>query len=113
MFIGYVENNVAYKFLVLKSDVLDCNTVIKTKNIKFFKHIYLLNERFLMHMLIIIELMKLTLKKWEGVGNKGKKLPSKMNFFTYFRKKQLKLKLIHFYKIKLGRLLICTRCKTY
>jgi hypothetical protein len=41
MFIGYVENNVAYKFLVLKSDVLDCNTVIKTKNIEFFKHIYL------------------------------------------------------------------------
>jgi hypothetical protein len=63
MFIGYVENNVAYKFLVLKSDVLDCNTVIKTKNIELFKHIYLLNERFLMHMLIIIELMKLTLKK--------------------------------------------------
>jgi hypothetical protein len=44
MFISYVQNSVAYRFLVLKSDVLDYNTIIKTKNTKFFKQIYPLNE---------------------------------------------------------------------
>jgi hypothetical protein len=63
MFIGYAGNNVAYRFLVLKSDVIDYNTIIETKNEIFFKHIYSLNEKFLMHLLMIIELMKLILRK--------------------------------------------------
>jgi hypothetical protein len=63
MFIGYAGNNVAYRFLVLKSDVIDYNTIIETKNENFFKHIYSLNEKFLMHLLMIIELMKLILRK--------------------------------------------------
>ena len=45
MFIGYAENNGAYRFLVLKSDVLDSNTIIETKNAKFFEHIYPLLEK--------------------------------------------------------------------
>ena len=36
MFIGYASNNAAYIFIVLKSDVLECNTIIQTKNTEFF-----------------------------------------------------------------------------
>ena len=35
IFIGYASNSVAYRFLVLKSDVLECNTIIETKNAEF------------------------------------------------------------------------------
>ena len=49
MFIGYASNNAAYRFLVLKSDVLECNTIIKTKNEEFFEHIFPLSEKFLIH----------------------------------------------------------------
>ena len=31
LFIGYASNSVAYRFLVLKSDVLECNIIIETK----------------------------------------------------------------------------------
>jgi hypothetical protein len=44
MFIGYAKNSVAYRFLVLKSDVLGYKTIIETKNTKFFEYIYPLNE---------------------------------------------------------------------
>ena len=37
MLIGYAEHSAAYRFLVLKSDVLDCNTIIETKNAEFFE----------------------------------------------------------------------------
>jgi len=40
MFIGYAQNSVAYRFLVLKSDVLDCNTIMETKNAEFFESIF-------------------------------------------------------------------------
>ena len=36
MFIGYAINSAAYRFLVLKSDVLESNTIIETKNAEFF-----------------------------------------------------------------------------
>ena len=36
MFIGYARNNATYRFLVLKSGVLECNTIIETKNAEFF-----------------------------------------------------------------------------
>ena len=36
MFTGYASNNVTYRFLVLKSDVLECNTIIETKYDEFF-----------------------------------------------------------------------------
>lgn len=45
MLIGYVEHSVAYRFLVSKSDVFDCNTIIETKNVEFFEHIFLLCDR--------------------------------------------------------------------
>lgn len=40
MLIRYAEHSVAYKFLILKSDVLDINTIIETKNVEFFEHIF-------------------------------------------------------------------------
>lgn len=45
MLIGYVEHSVAYRFLVLKSNVLDCNTIIETKNVEFFEYIYPLFDK--------------------------------------------------------------------
>ena len=36
MFIGYASNSVAYRFIVFKSDVLECNTIIETKNAEYF-----------------------------------------------------------------------------
>ncbi|RDX97797.1 hypothetical protein CR513_19393, partial [Mucuna pruriens] len=37
MFLGYVMHSVAYMFLILKSDLIDCNTIIETKNAEFFE----------------------------------------------------------------------------
>ena len=45
MSMGYARNSVAYRFLILKSDVLECNIVIEKKNAKFFKHIYPLCDK--------------------------------------------------------------------
>ena len=42
MFIGYVENSAAYKFLVTKSEnsLVDVNTIIEIKNTGFFENIF-------------------------------------------------------------------------
>ena len=40
MFLGYVEHSATYRFLVLKSDVIEHNTIVETKNVKFFEHIF-------------------------------------------------------------------------
>lgn len=40
MFIGYAASSATYGFLVLKSDVLDNNTIIETKDAEFFEHIF-------------------------------------------------------------------------
>ena len=45
MFIGYASNSETYRFLVLKSDVLESNTIIETKNAEFFEHIFPLSEQ--------------------------------------------------------------------
>ena len=45
MLIGYAEHSAAYRFLVLKSDVLDVNTIIETKNAEFFEHIFSLYDK--------------------------------------------------------------------
>jgi len=47
MFIGYALKSVAaYKFLVLKSDVLDCNTIMETMSADFFfKNNFPLNSK--------------------------------------------------------------------
>ena len=49
MYIGYASNRAVYRFLVLKSDVLECNNIIETKNAEFFEHIFPLFEKFLIH----------------------------------------------------------------
>ena len=45
MFIGHANNSAAYRFLVLKSDILESNTIIETKNAEFFEHIFPLFEK--------------------------------------------------------------------
>jgi len=40
MFLGYAEHSAAYRFLVLKSDVIEHNTIVETKNVEFFEHIF-------------------------------------------------------------------------
>ena len=42
MFIGYVENSAAYKFLVTKSEniLVAINTILETKNAGFFENIF-------------------------------------------------------------------------
>ena len=45
MLVGYYKHSVACKFLVLKSDLLDCNTITETKNVEFFEHIYPLSNK--------------------------------------------------------------------
>jgi len=40
MFLGYAEHNASYRFLVLKSDVIKHNTIVKIKNVEFFEHIF-------------------------------------------------------------------------
>ena len=39
-----MEHSVAYRFLVLKSNVPDFNTIIETKNVDFFEDIFLLRS---------------------------------------------------------------------
>jgi len=39
MFLGYAEYSVAYRFLVLNSDIIECNNIVETKNVEFFEHI--------------------------------------------------------------------------
>ena len=40
MFLGYAEHSVAYRFLVLNSDIIERNTIVETKNVEFFEHIF-------------------------------------------------------------------------
>ena len=40
MFIGYAQQSAAYLFLVLKSDILDRNTIVETKDAEFFENVY-------------------------------------------------------------------------
>jgi len=41
MLLGYAEHSVAYRFLILKSDVIEHNTIVETKNVEFL-NIYIL-----------------------------------------------------------------------
>ena len=40
MFFGYAKHSAAYRFVVFKSNVLDCNTIIETKNADFLEDIF-------------------------------------------------------------------------
>ena len=57
MFIGYDSNSAAYRFLVLKSDVLENNTIIETKNAELFEHIFPLFEQ-IYHTPTIVDAVK-------------------------------------------------------
>lgn len=45
MFISYASNSDSYRFLILKSNVLECNTVIETKKAVFLKHVFPLSKK--------------------------------------------------------------------
>ena len=45
MFIGYASNSSTNRFIVLKSDVLRCNTIVETKNAEFFEHLFPLSKK--------------------------------------------------------------------
>ena len=49
MFIGYASNSGVYRFLVLKSDILECNTIIETKMLNFLNIFFHFQEKFLIH----------------------------------------------------------------
>jgi hypothetical protein len=50
VFIGYACNSSCYRFLVIKSDVLDYNTIIESENAIFFEHVFpLKNKEKLLH----------------------------------------------------------------
>ena len=40
LFIGYAEHSDAYRFLVLKSDIIECDAIMVTKNAKFFEDVF-------------------------------------------------------------------------
>jgi len=40
MFLGYAEHSATYRFLVLNSDIIERNTIVDTKNVEFFEHIF-------------------------------------------------------------------------
>jgi len=45
VFIGYACNSKCYRFVVIKSDVLDCNIIIELENAIFFEHIFPLKNK--------------------------------------------------------------------
>ena len=59
MFIDYASNSVAYRFLVLKSDVLECNTIIETKNAESFEHVFPLSGKISRTPTIVDDIKKL------------------------------------------------------
>jgi len=38
--LGYAEHSAAYRFLILNSDIIERNTIVETKNVEFFEHIF-------------------------------------------------------------------------
>ena len=45
LFIGYTEHSASYRFLVLKSDMIECDTIMETKNVEFFEDVFPLRSR--------------------------------------------------------------------
>jgi len=44
-FISYACNSSFYRLLIIKSDVLDYNTIIESKNVIFFEHVFPLKNK--------------------------------------------------------------------
>ena len=45
MFIGYASNSSCYRFLVIKSDILESYIIIESKNVIFFEHLFPLKNK--------------------------------------------------------------------
>lgn len=45
LFVDYANHSATYRLLVLKSDVLEPNTIIETKNVEFFDNIFPLKTK--------------------------------------------------------------------
>jgi hypothetical protein len=55
-FIGYTCNSSCYRLLIIKSDVLDYNTIILSKNAVFSEHVFHLKnkESYCMNLLLLL-----------------------------------------------------------
>lgn len=84
MIIGYVEHSAAYRFLVLKSDALNSNTIIETKNVEYFEHIFYYVIKSLMHLMKEKMNLPLILGNWEGVKGLEKNVLLWKWFSTFF-----------------------------
>jgi len=49
LFLGYAKHSAAYRFLVLNSEIIERNTIVETKNVKFFEHIFPLKVTILLN----------------------------------------------------------------
>ena len=49
LFIGYDEHNAAYRFLVLKSYMIEWDTIMETKNVEFFEDVLISSTYLLQH----------------------------------------------------------------
>jgi len=49
LFLGYAKHSAAYRFLVLNSEIIKRNTIVETKNVKFFEHIFPLKVTILLN----------------------------------------------------------------
>ena len=50
VFIGYASNSSCYRFLVIKSDILESYTIIESENVIFYEHLFpLKNKEKLLH----------------------------------------------------------------
>ena len=50
VFIGYASNSSYYRFLVIKSDILESYTIIESENVIFYEHLFpLKNKEKLLH----------------------------------------------------------------
>ena len=82
MFIGYASNSATYRFLVLKSDVLEFNIIIETKNAKFLEHIFPLYEK-IFHTPIIVDDMESSYDELRRSKRQRKVVSFGDDFYTY------------------------------
>ena len=79
LFLGYAEHNVAYRFLVLNSDIIERNTIVETKNVEFFEHIFPLKVTSTSEQPIKIANDPMS-RIWGEVRDRERKLPMGMVF---------------------------------
>jgi hypothetical protein len=84
-FIGYACNSSSCKLVIIKIDVLDCNTIIESKNAIFFEHVFPLKnkENYCMNLLLLLINPLMMYKNWEEASELEKKRNFDNNFITY------------------------------